>query len=244
MNLNDHTRTAGRCLVILTVFLVCDRNVAVGAICLTEDQCDRLAALVRAKPEAERLFNKLRHEADSCLNDVARPVSTIHTAGKLDADPDKAKSRASFADMRKLSALGYSYAVTSNRVYSAAAKRLILAWASTNEPNGQAIDETKLEPLFVAYDLTQSAFSVQERAVADAWLRRIARAELAAVHAGSVTAFNNWNSHRLKIIGLIGFLLDDRPLVTHAVQGFRKQIERNLRPDGSSFDFHERDALH
>jgi hypothetical protein len=121
---------------------------------------------------------------------------------------------------------------------------MILAWAGANQPSGQPVDETKLEPLFVAYELTRSTFSAEERATTDGWLRNIARAELAAVRADSVTAFNNWNSHRLKIIGLIGFLLDDRPLVTHAVEGFRKQIERNLRPDGSSFDFHERDALH
>src|SRR5436190_2179360 len=244
MNTNGCIQAVWRWLFLPAVFLVCGRNVAVGAILLKEVQRDRLAALVRSEPEAEKLFNKLRHEADSCLNDRAQPVSTIHTAGKLNADPDKAKSRASFADMRKLSAFGYSYAVTSNQVYSAAAKRMILAWASTNQPNGLAIDETKLEPLFVAYDLTRSAYSVQERSVAEGWLRNIARAELAAVHTGSATSFNNWNSHRLKTIGLIGFLLEDRPLVTHAVEGFRKQIEQNLRPDGSSFDFHERDALH
>jgi hypothetical protein len=146
--------------------------------------------------------------------------------------------------MRKLSAFGFSYAVTTNPAYSAAAKRMILAWVKAYQPSGQPIDETKLEPLFVAYGLTRSAFSEEERVAADGWLRSIARAALAAFRPDSVTAFNNWNSHRLKIIGLIGFLLDDRSLVTHAMDGFRKQIERNLRPDGSSFDFHERDALH
>jgi hypothetical protein len=226
------------------VFLACDRNVARGAICLTEDQRGRLAALVRSEPEAEKLFNTLRREADACLHDPARPVTTIQTAGKLNTDPAKAKSRVSLVDMRKLSALSFSYAVTTNQVYSAAARRIILAWAKANEPSGQPVDETKLEPLFVAYELTRSAFSAEERAATDAWLRSVARAELTSVRTDSVTAFNNWNSHRLKIIGLIGFLLDDRPLVTHAVEGFRKQIEQNLRPDGSSLDFHERDALH
>jgi hypothetical protein len=145
--------------------------------------------------------------------------------------------------MRKLSALSYSYVVTTNPVYGAAAKRLILSWAGTNQPTGLPIDETKLEPLFVAYDLTRPGFSSEERSVVEAWLRGIARAELAAARTNSVTAFNNWNSHRLKIIGLIGYLLDDKALIRQAVDGFRKQIERNLHPDGSSHDFHERDAL-
>jgi hypothetical protein len=244
MIMNGGVRVVWRWFFLLAVIFICVRNAVFGAICLTADQRDRLAVLVRSEPEAEKLFNKLRREADSCLNDPARPVSTIQTAGRLNADPDKAKSRASIADMRKLSVLGFSYAVTTNQVYSAAAKRTILAWARAYRPSGQPIDETKLEPLFVAYDLTRTAFSAEERAATDGWLRSIAREELAAVRADSDTAFNNWNSHRLKIIGLIGYLLDDRPLITHAVEGFRKQIERNLRPDGSSFDFHERDALH
>jgi len=59
-----------------------------------------------------------------------------------------------------------------------------------------------------------------------------------------MTARNNWNSHRLKVAGLIGFLLDDADLITYAVEGFKTQIESNLRPDGSSLDLHQRDALH
>jgi hypothetical protein len=75
------------------------------------------------------------------------------------------------------------------------------------------------------------------------WLRRMARLELQSARTNSMTAMNNWNSHRLKIVGLIGFLLDDQNLIKEAVRGFKKQVEVNLYPDGSSFDFHQRDAL-
>jgi hypothetical protein len=60
----------------------------------------------------------------------------------------------------------------------------------------------------------------------------------------SATGFNNWNSHRLKLVGLIGFVLRDRQFIQTAIGGFHEQIAADLQPDGSSFDFHERDALH
>jgi hypothetical protein len=120
---------------------------------------------------------------------------------------------------------------------------MIFSWAETNQATGQPIDETKLAPLFVAYGLTRQAFSPEERKVVESWLRLMAQREMGG-RPDSVTASNNWNSHRLKIIGLIGFLLEDHTLIDRAISGFKKQIQSNLLPDGSSLDFHERDTLH
>ncbi|MCL5097152.1 MAG: alginate lyase family protein [Candidatus Omnitrophica bacterium] len=194
--------------------------------------------------DAKRLFLKLKREADASLDDSGNPVAQIETAGKLQSDPAKARSLASLVDMKKLYALGYAYAVTSNNAYSSAARRIILHWAEVNQPTGVPIDETKLEPLFIAYDLTRNAFSDSDQAKVGKWLHCIADMEQQTARAKSVTAMNNWNSHRLMIVGLIGFLLRDQRLIDYAVSGFRWQIEVNLLPDGSSFDFHERDALH
>jgi hypothetical protein len=218
---------------------------AVGnTISLTPAQQEKLAVLVRSDSDAARLFQKLRKLADASLNSPAHPVVRIDTAGKLASDPAKVKSRVGLEDMRELYALGFAAAVTSNPAYGAAAKRKILSWARTNQPSGVPIDESKLEPLFVAYELTRPGYSDEDRRVVETWLRTLARREMEGARASSVTARNNWNSHRLKIVGLIGFLLEDRSLIDYAVGGFKKQIEVNLRPDGSSLDFHERDALH
>lgn len=45
-------------------------------------------------------------------------------------------------------------------------------------------------------------------------------------------------------MGLIGFVLHDEPLIDRTVAAYKEQIDHNLLPDGSSYDFHERDALH
>jgi hypothetical protein len=205
---------------------------------------ETLALLVRSDPGAARLFSKIEKQAAAAQTDPGNPIIRITTAGKLQSDAEKIESRAALHDMPKVAALAYAYAVSTNAQYSSAAKRIILAWARINQPTGLPVDETKLEPLFVAYGLTQAGFSEEEREATAAWLHLIAQREREAVRPDSMTAFNNWNSHRLKIVGLIGLLLDDHTLVDYAITGFKKQIELNLLPDGSSFDFHERDALH
>ena len=225
--------------------LLCGQLAAFAStISLTELQRLNLARLVASEPEAKALFRKIQRQADASRNDQGSPIARISSAGKLDSDSLKIQSRASLEDMKKLSALGYAYAVTTHRSYSAAARRIILHWAKVSQPTGVPIDESKFEPLFVAYDLTRSAFSKAERKTVEDWLRTIASLELQNVRTNSATATNNWNSHRLKIVGLIGFLLEDKTLIEEAVEGFKKQIQANLAPDGSSFDFHERDALH
>lgn len=213
-------------------------------ISLSDSHRLKLIEFAASDPGAKKLFQNLTREADAALNAKANPISKLGTAGRLDRDALKVRSRASLEDMKKVYALGYAYAVTSRPNYSTASRRIILQWAKVNGPTGVPIDETKLEPLFIAYDLTRSTFSQEERTLADSWLRTMAALELQSAQTKSVTRMNNWNSHRLKIVGLIGFLLEDKPLIEQAVQGFKKQIELNLDADGSSFDFRQRDALH
>ena len=231
-------------LVLLTTLVFRQWAAFGSAISLTEAQRLELVTLVVSDADAKKEFQTLRQEADASIKDHGRPSARISTAGRLEADSLKVKSLVSLEDMKKLYALGYSYAVASNSGYSAAARRIIINWAKVNQPTGTPIDDTKIEPLFVAYDLTRSTFSASERMTVEDWLRKMAKGELQSALTDSVTARNNWNSHRLKVVGLIGFLLDDADLITYAVEGFKTQIEANLRPDGSSLDLHQRDALH
>jgi hypothetical protein len=228
----------------IIVLMVVTSLARAGEISLTEPQRQKIIRLVQADRDASRLFQKLKALADESLDAAPHPVTQIQTAGKLQSDPDKAESRAALEDMKRLEALGYCYAITTNPAYAASARRLILGWARIEQPTGSPVDETKLEPLFVAYDLTRATFAASDKKEVDEWLRKIAQLEISAARLHSMTASNNWQSHRLKIIGLIGFLLEDQSLIDHALEGLHRQIAINLLPDGSSIDFHERDALH
>lgn len=215
-------------------------------ISLSPPQRAQLARLVKDDThDAGALFAALQAEADAALKDAPDPVKIIVSQGRLKSDPEKIRTVASLRDLRKLNALAWTYAVTNEAAYRNKIRDFVLAWAKINQPTGDPINETKLEPLFVAYDLVRSSIAEADKSVIDRWLRQMAAAEIkTGERKNTTTTKNNWQSHRLKVIGMIGFLLDDAALKKHALDGFRKQIGVNLRADGSSFDFHERDALH
>ena len=228
-----------RPLFATMIALLSTRISAAQCALFTSTEQARLIELTRENGAARNLFGVLKAQADTALSQRPNPIETIQTEGKLAGDPAKTATQAALKDMRALSVLGYAYAVTGQASYAAKARRIILAWAEKNHPTGDPIDETNLEPLIVAYDLTRETFPDDAMKTADAYLRKIVQAEWSV---RQVT--NNWQSHRLKIVGLAAYVLRDDALITKAIEGFKKQVEANLNPDGSSYDFHERDALH
>lgn len=231
-------------LVLFAFLLLPALRVLAGPVSLTEPEREKLVKLVAADPEAAQRFAEIRRAAEAALKAEPNPIHFIRSEGKLKGDPEKVATGRSMADMEKLHAFGFAYAVTRDAKYADAARRFLLAWAGTNVSRGDPIDDTGLEPLLVCYDLVRSTCAAPDRRRIDEYLRQVADAEIKNFHPNWGTAKNNWNSHRIKIIGLVGFALDDRRLIDHAIAMFKAQIDQNLEPDGSSLDFHERDALH
>jgi hypothetical protein len=209
-----------------------------------------LRRLVQSDPEAQALFAPFAAAAEAAMKDVPNPIALIQSEGKLAQDPVKLRTQASLRDMPKIAALGWMSAVHGESLsppsnpYARKAKEFILAWADRNRSQGNPINDTKLEPLLVAYDLTRAAFTPAEQARVEAYLRQIVQEQERTRISNPGSARSNWNSHRLKVTGLTAFLLKDPVLIKAAVAGYRRQVDENLLPDGSSTDFHHRDALH
>jgi alginate lyase len=231
---------------LLAGLLVCAWTVESDAqsITLTPAGLNRLRALAAEHRDAAANVASRRKAAVKALGHEPHPVGQLRSEGLLSSDPDKRATHEALADMPRMADLAWAAAIDDDEKLAAHARATILAWCETTEPTGNPIDATSLEPLLAAYDLTRRGFSAAERSRVDAWLKSIAERQIAERKPKSASGFNNWNSHRLKIVGLIGFLLDDAGLAQYAVEGFRAQIEADLEADGSSFDFHERDALH
>lgn len=228
--------------VALSTLLVVAANAEV--VSLTTAQREKLAEWVMTDKTVAAQFQPLQREAEAALKSTPNPIEKIQSEGKLSSDPARIHTRESLKDMRKIDALGWAFAVTGDARYAARAKEFLLAWARVNQASGDPIDETNLEPLITTFDLVRAHFSVVESEVVANWLKKVATAEMGSRKEKASTSYNNWNSHRLKIVGLIGFALADKALIRYAVDGYKTQVEANLHPDGSSFDFHERDALH
>src|SRR5262245_12452041 len=130
----------------LALFLCCARGADAQSL-LTDVQRKRLADIARNDPSAAALFAGIRQQADRALADQPNPIERIQTEGKLSNDPVRVRTGQSLADMRKLEALAYAYAVTGDEKYATKARQFVLAWAKANHSAGDPIDDTNLEPL-------------------------------------------------------------------------------------------------
>jgi hypothetical protein len=227
-------------LFACSVLLFLPRESRAGAVSLNPGEVLQLRILVNTNSEAAVQFAKIREAANLALDEEPAPISKIVSEGHLGSDPRKIRSWAAMADIDKVESLTWAWAVTGDRRYATQAVKFILAWARVNESDGDPINETKFEPMIVAYDLLRPDLSETDRKTVDDWLRTKAETLLSK----GKPERNNWVSHRLQIVGLVGLVLDDESLTQQAVEGFRNHVEEDLYLDGSSLDFQTRDALY
>ncbi len=181
--------------------------------------------------------------ADRSLVAAPSPLPRLFLEGVQPADPRYRTSSQSVRDLGSIEALGYAYATTGEPKYAERAGVYLEAWARTYQPDGNPINETEFARLARGYALVAAALPVSPRPVIESWLSRLASLQIERIKPGADSSRNNWHSHRLKIVGLIGYALAQPVHVRFAEDGYRTQIGQNLLPDGSSFDFHHRDAL-
>jgi Alginate lyase len=212
-----------------------------GTVSLEPDEIINLRALIATNTDASARFEEIRRWADAALRDNPNPIQHVTTEGLLYKNPRKTRTLTALVDMPKISSLAWTFAGTGDERYSAKAREFILAWAKTNQSDGNAINETRFGPLIVSYDLIRQTFSNADRETVDNWLRD--KAEM-LWHDRQHNYDNNWFSHRLKIVGLIGYTIGDKTLIDETLEKFRAHINTNLHSDGSSYDFYQRDALH
>lgn len=209
----------------------------------TARQWEQLRTQAIGDPAVRHAMAAQRRIADEALSASPQPVATLSTGGRLQGDAVKGQTAAGLKDMDKIQALAVTYKLGGDERYAARAGEFLDAWATHNQASGQPIDETGLEPAIFGYRLVRADLAAATRERIDLWMRNIARAEMASRITGKPTATNNWHSHRLKLVGLIAYALDDAKLRSYAKEGLRQQINDNLRPGGESIDFIERDAL-
>ena len=162
--------------------------------------------------------------------------------------PDAAASRASLRDMNIMRDFALAWRLTGDRAYLRQTGRYLDAWATTYQLSFNPIDEGSFDALIFAYDLTEAGLSKGVRARVDTFLRRMATGYIESMETDNVpikpTLTNNWQSHRIKLATLAAFQIGDAALQDRAHALFDKHLAANLRSDGSTLDFVQRDALH
>lgn len=229
-----------RIFALLALWPALALQVQAGPATLDQNELRVLRELVARDPAAAKQFEAVRKAADEALSGKPQPVERIISAGELESDPEKVQTTAALKDVDKAEALAWAWAVTGDERYARKGREYIDAWAQVNRSDGNPINETKLEPMIEAYDLLRDTYDAAGRARIDRWLNDRAM----TVWNDPRVHRENWQSHRLKIVGLIGATTGSETLWALADKGFKEQIGANFDASGQSVDFKRRDALH
>jgi len=217
-------------------------------VSLSKAEIMKLKGLVKKDAEAAEHWVNLLKDADNALATTPNPADTILTEGILQGDSRKIKTWKSLDDMQKVYALAFAFKITDEQKYLIKTSEFLLAWSKRNKPQGNPINDTNLDKIIFAYDLVKDDLTTDISLATSLWLMRVGLQELTSFKKsndrGSLTYMNNWNSHRIKEVAEVAWAIDNDSLKNWAISAYKIQIAQNLNADGSSYDFHERDALH
>ena len=235
-----------RKIILLTAFIASVVCAKAQYVSLSETEIQTLRKGIESNDRVGKAFEPYQQAAAKALNDQPTPIETIVSQGVLAGNPAKTASLKALQDGNKVYALALNYRLNKQKSYLQKAVDFLRAWAQTNKPTGDPINETKLEDMITAYDLIRNDVLFDAKKQIDEWINSVYQAELhsASARPGKTTGFNNWNSHRIKIMTLTAFTLNNADYMQSVYPLLEKQISDDLYTDGSSFDFTERDALH
>lgn len=169
------------------------------------------------------------------------PVKTLKSQGIEDkTQPEAARTQRAFKDSYNTAFLGLCYERENNEKCLSEAKTRLLAWAKTNEPEGNPINETQLEGFIYGYNLIKSALSPEDQDVIINWLIKIRDKQL-NWKFGPTSGLNNWRTHSLKMVLLIDNALEDDKAFNEHLQLAKEHFRANINSDtGESYDYKQK----
>ncbi len=198
--------------------------------------------------QAEPGIQALIRSVDARIGEQPKAMARVHTEGTLPHEGIYDQSAAALKDLDLMRDAALAWRVTNAPGYLQLVDRFLSAWVATYQPSFNPIDETRFESLIVAYDMTASALPVKTRNATAAFIAKLGAGYVAQIDAQkrplTGTWRNNWQSHRIKLIALSAFTLGDRKMMNAAQRLFVEHLADNIGPDGKTWDFEERDALH
>lgn len=194
--------------------------------------------------------------AQDSLDLVARPIERFELAGTLNGDPGHVRSdeaKRPFGAIFALAVASRTAAEPLRGLSLRTAAAALLAWAGVYRPAGNPIDEWFFVPLLQAADLVAPDLDAASRRTLLDWAAEFVIAG-DAFFAGRAdrnpSRANNWTARRLLIRAVaatVAGLESPRAELPGQLAEFtaRNYIDGpSGRPDGRTFDFRQRDALH
>ncbi len=194
--------------------------------------------------------------AQESLGLVVRPIERFELAGTLNGHPGHVRSDEAKRPFGAVFALAVASRTAAEPLRSESlrtAAAALRAWAGTYRPAGNPIDEWFFVPLLQAADLIAPGLDpASRRAVLD-WVAEFAiegDAFFEAKPDRNPARSNNWMARRLEIRAVATTVAGLTQLRAQLPGQLAEFTARNYiagpsgRPDGRTFDFRQRDALH
>lgn len=198
----------------------------------------------RDVPRTDPVARRILARADAALTRAPGAIPQLHTEGTLPGKGIREISLKAKEDQAVVIALALAWRLTGDRRYLDQTGRYLENWADIYQMSFNPIDETGFDTLILATDLTEADLVPALKVKLDGFWRRMASGYLDAMDGKPKNSHTNWQSHRIKLATMAAFEVGDARLIARARAAFRKHVAANIQPDGSVFDFHERDALH
>src|SRR5579875_2763880 len=177
-----------------------------------------------ADPGVKALVNAVQ----SHVNDTPKARATLHTEGTLPHEGIHDQSVEAEKDLELMRDAALAWRATGNERYLRLVDRFLLAWTTTYQPSFNPVDETNFESLILAYDLTASALPVKTRNAANAFIAKMVSGYIADMDKQprplTGTYRNNWQSHRVKLVAMGAFTIDDRKMINAAQRLYVEHI--------------------
>jgi len=225
---------------VLILFVGVGHAQTTNIVILDSTEIQNLRVILNENSSAKNLSDSISKMATESLKRTPQPVTEIYYEGLLENNPKRIKTIQSLEDIDAVVSLIYASYGTEDEIFGRKVKDFVLAWTTTFQPDGNPINENKLNALFWGFYMFQNHFNSKEQETVEKWLLEIAEREMNR----DQTPNNNWEAKRLKIIGTIGCILQSEELKSYSVEGFRKYITTAYYADGTSNDLKSRDALH
>ncbi|MBI3154341.1 MAG: alginate lyase family protein [Burkholderiales bacterium] len=193
----------------------------------------------QAGPE---LVARIARDASEAARSRPQPVPRLQTEGRLPSSLTAIRSREAKRDFDKVRLLAHAWRLGGDARFVRAARDLLLAWARTYRTEANPIDEAQLPTLVEGYALLRGELDGGDRVVIDVWLQGIQRGHMARLRKSKM--IDNWRSHRIHIAASIALALDDAQALADVHRYLREQVLRAIAPDGTTFDFRKRNAVH
>lgn len=205
-----------------------------------------LRAAMETSPGLARDVQAQLKRARATVDQPFRAIPRINSEGLLASDPRKIETQKTLKRLDDVQAWAFAARFAQEPLRSkakAAVTSSLLDWAKTYKPTGNPINENRLLSLVEAADLALPTMKAGDQQKVRGFLKNLLHTS-ETVKLQGLCDINNWRSFNLQIRAATAAALGDRAALGRVSKALDGLLKRTIEADGSSFDFHHRDAFH